>query len=183
MLEEYLIECCSPTLASIKTANLFNYPFSSETELYSQLARWNGILGGKGVSITVLRQREHTALIYVYRRARLKNDLQNNEVRELLADCGYPKYDIDSAIDSLRTRLRESRTFPHEIGVFLGYPVGDVKGFICNGGRNCKCEGCWKVYCDRPEAERTFARYKECSRSYARMWSNGRSVRDLTVMV
>lgn len=183
MLEEYLIECCSPTLASIKTANLFNYPFSSENELYSQLARWNDILGARGVSITVLKQREHSALIYVYRRAKLKSDLENPEVRELLADCGYAKCDIDSAIGSLRRRLYDSDTFPHEIGVFLGYPIGDVKGFICNKGRNCKCEGCWKVYCNQREAERTFARYKECSRSYAKLWSNGRSVPDLTVMV
>lgn len=183
MMEEYLIECCSPTLASIKTANLFNYPFSSETELYSQLARWNDILGAKGVSITVLRQRERTALIYVYRRTKLKNDLENREVRGLLADCGYAECDIDSAIGNLRRRLYAAETFPHEIGVFLGYPVGDVKGFICNGGKNCKCEGCWKVYCNQHEAERTFARYKKCSSAYARLWSSGKSVRDLTVMV
>lgn len=29
MLERYLIEHCSPTLASIKTANLFNMPYDS----------------------------------------------------------------------------------------------------------------------------------------------------------
>ena len=29
MLEEYLIEYCSPTLASLKPANLFNYQFTS----------------------------------------------------------------------------------------------------------------------------------------------------------
>lgn len=183
MLEEYLIECCSPTLASIKTANLFNYPFSSEAELYRQLARWNDILGAKGVSLTILRQREHTALIYVYRRAKLQNDLEGLEVRELLADCGYDKCDIDSAIGTLRERLYASETFPHEIGVFLGYPIGDVKGFICNGGKNCKCVGCWKVYCNQHEAERTFARYKKCSSAYARLWSSGKSVWQLTVAV
>lgn len=183
MLEEYLIECCSPTLASIKTANLFNYPFSSETELYRQLALWNDTLGSKGVSITVLRQCEHTALIYVYRRAKLKKDLENIEVRRLLKDCGYAKCDMDGAIGCLRTRLYSSKTFPHEIGVFLGYPIGDVKGFICNGGKNCKCVGCWKVYCNQREAERVFAQYKKCSKAYARLWSNGKSVRDLTVAI
>ena len=32
-MENYLIEHCSPTLASLKTANLFNYMYDSEAEL------------------------------------------------------------------------------------------------------------------------------------------------------
>lgn len=41
MLEEYLTEHCSPTLASLKPANLFNYPLVSRKELDGQLAEWN----------------------------------------------------------------------------------------------------------------------------------------------
>ena len=37
MLERYLVEYCSPTLASIKTANLFNVPYASWKELDGQL--------------------------------------------------------------------------------------------------------------------------------------------------
>ena len=36
MLERYLVEHCSPTLASIKTANLFNMPYASWKELDGQ---------------------------------------------------------------------------------------------------------------------------------------------------
>ena len=41
MLEEYLIGNCSPTLASLKTANLFSMPYTSEEELTEQIAFWN----------------------------------------------------------------------------------------------------------------------------------------------
>ena len=41
MLEEYLIGNCSPTLASLKTANLFSMPYESEKELSDQIAYWN----------------------------------------------------------------------------------------------------------------------------------------------
>jgi hypothetical protein len=41
MLEDYLIEYCSPTLASLKPANLFNNQFTSHEELDGQLAEWN----------------------------------------------------------------------------------------------------------------------------------------------
>ena len=36
-------------------------------------------------------------------------------------------------------------------------------GFIENGGDNCKCADCWKVYCDEKEAKKTFARLKKMS--------------------
>ena len=68
-----------------------------------------------------------------------------------------------------------------QAGVLAGYPVEDVLGFIENAGQNCKCCGCWKVYCNECEAVRTFARYKKCRDIYKRLWQEGRSVLQLTV--
>lgn len=181
MLEEYLIECCSPTLASLKTANLFSFRFSSERELYGQIAYWNETLRAKGVSLTVLRQCGGSALIYVYRRAKLESDFTQKGVKKFMSECGYTSLSIDSALDRLRARLGQNCEFPHEIGLFLGYPLEDVVGFIRNGGRNYKCTGLWKVYCNEGEAAQTFAKFKKCSRVYARLWSDGRSVTQLTV--
>ena len=59
--EQYLIDNCSPTLASLKTANLFNYRYSSTDELNKAVERWNKELSGKGITVTVLRKRENTA--------------------------------------------------------------------------------------------------------------------------
>ena len=67
-MEQYLINHCAPTLASLKTANLFNYSFASETELHAQLLRLNDMLAIKGVSLTVIRKTTSSALIYVYRK-------------------------------------------------------------------------------------------------------------------
>ena len=67
------------------------------------------------------------------------------------------------------------------IGLFLGYPLGDVIGFIKNAGQNCKCVGCWKVYYNECEAIKAFARFKKCTNVYVRLWNQGRSVRQLTV--
>lgn len=181
MLEEYLIECCSPTLASLKTANLFSFPFSSESELNRQIACWNEILGSKGVTLTVLKKRENAALIYVYRKAKLEAALQRKDVHQFLSGFGYYRRDAEGVLKQLRTRLEKSDEFPHEIGVFLGYPLEDVKEFIRNGGKNCKCTGCWKVYCNEVEAVETFAKFKKCSSVYSNLWHNGRSVWQLTV--
>ena len=70
-----MIEYCAPTLASLKTANLFNCRFYSETELNRQLAVWNEALGQKGIALLTLHREEKKALIYVYRKSRLEADL------------------------------------------------------------------------------------------------------------
>lgn len=181
MLERYLIEHCSPTLASLKTANLFNLSFDSEADLQEQLVQWNRLLGGKGISLIVLRRDTRSALVYVCRKSRLQADLQKPGVGRFLKSCGYEDTGIEYAIRRLKSRLRTSSGFPHEIGIFLGYPLGDVIGFIQNAGQNCKCTGCWKVYCNECEAVRMFAKFKKCRDVYARLWTQGKSVWQLTV--
>ena len=89
MLERYLVEHCSPTLASIKTANLFNMPYASWKELDGQLKSLKQQFAEKGISLSVVRKREGTALIYVYRRQKLKEDLTKPGVAEFLQTYGY----------------------------------------------------------------------------------------------
>lgn len=55
----------------------------------------------------------------------------------------------------LRRRLLWREGFPHEIGLFLGYPPEDVQGFLADpGGGRCKLCGHWKVYHDVEGARR-----------------------------
>ena len=64
MLANFLVEYCSPTLAGIKTANLFNcqYGSHSRAELAFIIALWNRRLNSKGVSLKVLRFSRGNAL-------------------------------------------------------------------------------------------------------------------------
>ncbi|WP_077611660.1 DUF3793 family protein [Clostridium sp. Marseille-P2415] len=181
LLERQLIEYCSPTLASIKTAGLFNHSFSSEEELEKQLAVLNSQLGEKGIALLSLSRRRNKALIYVYRKSHLEADLNRPGVSKFLRKYGYEHMEIEYVLGRLIERLKQEGAFPHEIGIFLGYPLGDVIGFIRNAGKNCKCIGCWKVYCNECEAVKTFARYQKCRAVYARLWQNGRTVWQLTV--
>lgn len=181
MLERYLIEHCSPTLASIKTANLFNMPYKFWEELEEQLTSLTQQFAAKGISFSVVRRREDTALIYVYRRQKLKEDLARPGTAEFLKEYGYVDIDTDQAIRRLRMRLEEDENFPHEIGLFLGYPLGDVKGFIENAGKNSKCAGCWKVYCNECETMKLFEKFRKCREIYLRLWQQGKPVWKLAV--
>ncbi|MBR1811766.1 MAG: DUF3793 family protein [Clostridia bacterium] len=174
MFEYYLVEHCAPTLASIKTANMFSVHYDNHTAVADAIALYNNFFAGKGVRLMLLKAKNNFALIYVYRPARLRKDLAKPGVAAFLADYGYISTDVDDCIRHLQTRLAESSGFPHEIGIFLGYPLGDVIGFIENAGQNCKCTGCWKVYCNECEAIKTFALYKKCSGIYTRLMREGR---------
>ena len=181
MLEKSVIEHCSPTLASIKTGNLFTYKYESEEELWKSVEGFNECVREKGVSLTVLRRSEKKALIYICRFSSLERDLKKPGVANFIKKYGYESTDPAYALERLRSRLAQREDFPHEIGLFLGYPLGDVIGFIKNAGQNCKCVGYWKVYCNECEAIKAFARVKKCTSVYGRLWNQGRSVRQLTV--
>ncbi len=92
--------------------------------------------------------------MYVCRKQRLQERLDDQEVQNFLGKYGYVQKDADYALQRLKERLAKAEGFPHEIGVFLDYPLEDVVGFIENGGRNYKCSGCWKVYCDECETRK-----------------------------
>lgn len=181
MLEKYLIDHCSPTLASLKTANMFSCPYVSGESLEEEINQWNQRMTNKGLYLTVLRKSDKKALIYLCRPQRLEQDLNKPGVKKFLAGIGYQGEHWEEALAELKERLDGCEQFPHEIGLFLDYPLVDVIGFIRNTGKNCKCSGCWKAYGNPKEAEKTFCRYKKCREIYSRLWENGRSVLQLTV--
>jgi len=184
MLDKMLIEHCSPTLGGLKTANLFSHPYSSGEELNSTISAWNKELNPKGVSLYILCIRGERALVYVCRTSMLENDLQSSGVPEFLMGYGYRKVSPSYCIEKLRERLQRSPVFPHEIGLFLGYPLEDVRGFIDNAGQNCKCAGYWKVYCNERETVKLFMKFKKCREIYTNLFENRvRSVLQLTVAV
>ena len=126
MLERYLIEHCSPTLASVKTANLFTWSFAPEEMPEQQVRYWNQELQARGISLVVLRVQNQKALMYVCRKQRLQERLDDQEVQNFLGKYGYVQKDADYALQRLKERLAKAEGFPHEIGVFLDYPLEDV---------------------------------------------------------
>lgn len=180
-MERFLIEHCSPTLAGLKPANLFSFAVDSVTELNSYLCEANRQLNNKDVFLDVLWKDDKRAVIFVYRKNRLQKELQSKKISDFLTLYGYDGNSVTYCIEHLKERFACSNSFPHEIGVFLGYPMEDVIGFIENGGKNSKCSGCWKVYSDECNAAKLFERYNKCRKIYMELFAGGRSIMQLTV--
>jgi len=166
MSEQVLVNNCSPTFAGIKTGNLFNCKYSDKQSLIDEISSFNRAERKKGVRMIPLLFKNDCALIYVYRPKMLERDLSLADASGILSTCGYNDKCPDKCIIRLIDRLKTSLTFPHEIGLFLGYPAEDVKGFIDNKAANYKFVGCWKVYGDEEIARKTFAKYKACTNYY-----------------
>ena len=179
MSEDLLIRHCSPTLAGIKTGNLFSCACPSRKDLTRDLCRLNKKLVPKGIRVLPLRVCKGRALIYAYRPNALESDLTDHRARALLLKYGYVPENPNGCVVHLIHRLRSEGEFPHEIGLFLSYPPEDVKGFLEH--RPCKCVGCWKVYENEEAAQKTFAKYKACTRVYCRQLASGIDIERLTV--
>jgi hypothetical protein len=101
-------------------------------------------------------------LLLIYREGPLMEALSSDGAKEMLLEYGY-----DDGFCAPGPYIREvSRRFrvgaiPHEVGLFLGYPHEDVRGFIENKGRNSKLSGYWKVYGDVTGALKKFAEFKK----------------------
>ena len=181
MLEQKIIEHCAPTLAGIKSANLINYHFESKEVVLQELVILNQKLNRRGVYVEALLWKEDSALVYLYRRSYLEKELKQDGVKELLSQYGYKDMEVESCLFHLRKRLFQYDCFPHEIGVFLGYPLQDVIGFIENGGQNCKCCGLWKVYCNECETRLLFDKLRKCTAVYIKAFAEGRSIAQMTI--
>ena len=163
-----------------KTAN-----YDDKQKILNDIRRVNRVLVKKGIVAIPVRYSDHRVLIYVYRPSFLEKDFCDRDTAILLSELGYEVSDVTSCVRCLSRKLinlASSKDFPHEIGLFLGYPPEDVDGFI-NRKDECKFCGHWKVYGDVESAKCCFARYRKCTDLYYRQWQKGKDIERLTIAV
>lgn len=182
-IEPSLIEHGAPTLASLKVGSLFSFVSPCWDSLAAETNKLNAELRMKGVSLRVIRADDHRALCYLYREGQLARLLDNPDVAAFLRGQGYTSLSVRDALDTLCDRLASHADFPHEVGLFLGYPLADVVAFIENKGQGCLCCGCWKAYTNACDAQKLFAKFKKCTEVYKRLYLSGRTLHQLTVAI
>lgn len=181
-IEQLVIRHCSPTLAHIKTGNLFSVNFNDYNFLLHQLNELEKILRNSNIKIKIINQKENSALIYLYRDEMLQAEINSQDVKDFLCEYGYSDFNINEILVKLDERISNSSDFPHEIGIFLGYPLADVKDFIINKGKNYNVSGYWKVYSNTTECLKKFDLFDKCSKLYQNLWNNGSSIENLIIL-
>ena len=166
----------APSLLGIKAASLINLK-KSELDIGEHARYFNRKAGMKGLKIEILCECNERILILLYNEKLLSEQLREKERLELLESFGYsPEWGLPDMLKRLSERVKESCGFPHEIGLFLSYPVEDVKGFIENDGENFKFCGCWKVYGNEEKARRTFENYNKCRKYLCNKLNMGETI-------
>ena len=166
----------APTLLGIKCASLMSlkkgeYDITSNAEIFNRRA------ASRGLKIKMLCECEKRVLILVYNCTKLAARLNTMECRRLLSECGYTDdMDMHACIERLSQRIAAENDFPHEIGIFLDYPIEDVIGFIRNKGCDYKLCGYWKVYGNTEKAQRTFENYNKCRKYLCNKLSEGQDL-------
>ena len=171
MNEFLLVNYASQTLANRKLANLFTFKNTQNIDIKKMVDEWNEVLNKKNMYVEILRTNETSAQIYAYRPHKLTYVLNQTKVKTLLTGLGYKTNDLDQCIRHLKYRFKKE-SFPHEIGIFLGYPYEDVVGFIENKGDKFLANGYWKVYAKKEEKIKLFETYNKIRKSYKRIFKS-----------
>lgn len=169
---EYIVgKNCGVTFAGIKPASLI----SVKTEHAAGVIGIAEHFSRKGFCCVCLRHLRDRCVILVYNENALHAVLFSAENRAFLRECGYEYVSVNEAIETLARRMA-SGDFPHEVGIFLGYPLWDVQGFMRSPEEGLKLSGYWKVYGNEDVAAKKFEQYKRCSDCICRRMMQGESL-------
>ena len=179
-LQQRVVRHCSPTLAGLKCGSMFRVE-SDPHGIREEMGDLQAMLMPCGVRISVINYDGSGSLVYVYRPRKLEELFSHPDVASFLDDYGYERGNASSMVSQLKSRFSLCLSMPPEVGVFLDYPIEDVRGYIENSGKCSRCIGCWKVYGDVESAERRFRSYKRCRDIYVRRFSEGCALSKLAV--
>lgn len=160
--DELLAFHCAPVLTGMKPSNIISLQLEDAGELESLLPKYNQAFAARGLVFRRLCGCRKRMLLFIYDPEQLKAILQDRGYRSYLIAAGYEQQaDLEADLRQLEQHLANSAAFPHEIGVFLGYPLEDILGFVLNKGAGYKYSGYWRVYGDVPKARKVFAAYEQ----------------------
>lgn len=106
----------------------------------------------------VLRDKEDIIILMIYNRKLLETVINEKENKNFLKYFGYYSINLESNLKILKNRY-DKYNCPHEIGIFLGIPVEEVRAFIESSGNNYIESRYWKVFVDRKKSTDIFKRY------------------------
>lgn len=167
---------CAPVISGIKISNLLTIPAKSLREL-------SVVLKKTELSFRILYPGRERLVILIYRETELKEYLEREEVMAFIYKCGYETSDISKIFPVFVKRymryMELKQDFPHELGLFLGYPIEDVEGFIKENGKNYLYSGYWKVYKDAELKIRLFKNYERVQTEIVRLLYEGLDLMDI----
>ena len=178
-LEVKIANQCAPVLAGVKPSNMLVL----ENKHIRDVVR---VLEGTGLSWRCLYAGDEKNIWLLYRKEAMEEIVGGKEQMLFLKEWGYKEDTLERMLIKFSQRFRQYRKdknlpFPHEMGVFLGYPMADVKGFIKYEGKNYLYCGYWKVYENVEERKELFRTYEEIRKVFVEEARKGKNLWQITM--
>ena len=167
-----IIRNAGPTIKKHKTSSLINFS-SSNRNLNNMWNRYKNEVKDKlDVDYFELKKDATNTFVLFYNSEKVESAIRDNKNMQFLKRFGYNEnMDIKQCLLLLGQRFE--CMCPHEIGIFLGYPLEDVVSFVDFPKSKCKMVGYWKVYHDIEKAEIIFNKYDEIKSTIMRLMMTG----------
>lgn len=167
---------CAPLISGLKIANLL-------IVLPEHVSSVKELLPCAGITAELLLNTKEKTTFLLCRKEFLQNYLNKKQVAGFLLRMGYSSPELSRIFPIFRRRyrlhMRQLRTFPHEMGLLLGYPLEDVEGFIRHNGKNFLYTGYWKVYENLPEKMELFRCYEQATEHLLHRVAKGERMEDI----
>lgn len=144
----WLVEILGPVLMGSKPAELLSFP-KHEKQLVRKIENIERHIGKcTRIAYKMFINKNGSIKILFYSRKTLDESLSDFRNLKFLKSLGYPnQYDLDAYLDIIVDKMIQG-SIPHEIGIFLGYPLKDIIGFIGHPSLKLTKINGWRVYGD-----------------------------------
>lgn len=143
----WLFNLLSPIVVGVKPAEIVSFPpfDKNRDEKISFLKEF--FKDDENIEIAEFPYCIDCKKMFIYNKKALDATLNEKRVVNFLTLYGYPNsYNLDNYLAVLLEKFKEE--IPHEIGIFLGYPIKDVMGFMGHKSLKLTKTRGWQVYGD-----------------------------------
>lgn len=156
---KWLLELLGPVLIGSKPCEIITIPSfdkDKENKLKDISINFNNC---KKIEIVIINKEKKGYKVLFINKDSLSKQLNNIKIKNFLKFLGYPiDLNIENALSHLIMKLKGD-SFPDEIGIFLGYPLKDVIGFMGYGNYKFYNTKYWKVYGDPKPSEDLYYKF------------------------
>lgn len=144
-----ILEMLGAVILGSKPAEIINVPGSKEDKKI-KLSKIEAFFSNcSRITYRIITTHDGGKRVLFINEKSMEKVLVNKRCINFLKFVGYSSdYELNDYMDELVFRL-QSEEFPHEIGVFLGYPLKDVLGFMGYWKNELVEVKNWRIYGDK----------------------------------
>lgn len=169
----------APTIYGEKPATLLNL---MNTRKFPMKTLWlthgQGLVANSNIKWLLLKEDDDSIKILFYHVELLSKFVTEYHNRCFLKNFGYHNgMKLEEVLEHFKERFQS--ICPHEMGILLGIPLKDVRGFIEANEECHTCQGMWKIYGDPTSSLCVMKRMEETKSQVADWMMAGQTVDDI----